>query len=241
MKFNIKVKKNSIAIIGWQEGGAGQIHSWIEKSGKYHIACFVNPSDEAIKINPKTIKRDATQFSYPTKNTFKDKSLINSSNWVKILQELDINKVLITTDDAYQRFKQINYARKFGMELINAIHPTAVIMEDAILHDNIILHAKAYVGYRAELYPGVILNINAQIDHQNVIKDCATIDPGVVCAGNVTVGRFTRVHTGATIINRIKIGENSIIGAGSVIIEDVPDNVTVVGVPGKIIKQKLIF
>jgi serine O-acetyltransferase len=45
----------------------------------------------------------------------------------------------------------------------------------------------------------------------------------------------TQVHTGAVIISRKQIGENSIPGAGTVIIDDVPDNVTVVGIPGKII------
>jgi len=65
-----------------------------------------------------------------------------------------------------------------------------------------------------------------------------TLDPGVVTAGNITIGRYTQVHTGTVIINRKRIGENSILGAGTVIIDDVPDNVTVVGVPGKIIKHQ---
>ena len=110
-------------------------------------------------------------------------------------------------------------------------------MEDAIIHDNVILYAKAYVGYRAEVFPGVFINTGAQIDHHNVMKDCSTIDPGAVFAGNVTLGRFSRAHTGVVIKNRIRVGENSIIGAGAVIIEDVPDDVTVVGVPGRVIKH----
>ena len=54
----------------------------------------------------------------------------------------------------------------------------------------------------------------------------------------MTIGRYTRVHTAAAIINRIRIGENCIIGAGAVIIRNVPDDMTVVGVPGRIIKHK---
>ena len=65
---------------------------------------------------------------------------------------------------------------------------------------------------------------NAQIDHHNVIKECVTLDPRVVIAGNVTIGRYTQVHTGAIIINRKRIGENSILGAGTVIINDIPDS-----------------
>ena len=143
---------------------------------------------------------------------------------------------MVTTANPLKRFEEINQVRKNGLELINAIHPTALIMEDAIVEDNVIMHARAFVGYRAEVYSGTIIDSNAQVDHHSVIKNCVTIDPGVVTGGNVTIGRFTRVHTGTIIINRKRIGENSVLGAGSVIINDIPDNVTVVGIPGKIIK-----
>ena len=144
---------------------------------------------------------------------------------------------MVTTHDPHQRFKEINQARENGLTLINAIHPTALIMEDAIIGDNVIMHARAFVGYRSEVFSGTIIDTNAQIDHHNVIKECVTLDPGVVTAGNVTIGRYTQVHTGTVIINRKRIGENSILGAGTVIIDDMPANVTVVGVPGKIIKH----
>ena len=236
MKLGIKVQENSVAIVGWHDGSAGQIHAWLEKSCAYHIACFINPSNEMLNIDPSKIRRDATQFSYPTNTSFKDKPLINSTDWTTILMDLNIKKVLITTDDPHQRFEQINQAIKNGLKLINAIHPTAIIMEDAILHDNIIVYPKTFIGYRTELFSGVFV-ISSHLDHHNVIKECVTIDPGVVFAGNVTIGRFTRVHTGAVIKNRIKVGEDSILGAGTVIIKDVPDKVTVVGIPGKIIKD----
>ena len=80
--FNIKVQENSVAIIGCEEGTAGQIHSWLEKTEKYKVACFVNPSDQPIEIDSNKIKRDASQFSYPSKTKFKEKLLINSSHWV---------------------------------------------------------------------------------------------------------------------------------------------------------------
>jgi len=237
--YNVKVQDNSVAIIGCEEGTAGQIHSWLGKTGKYQIACFINPTDQPINIDSSKIFRDATQFDYPTKNSFKDKPMINSLNWIKVLKKLNIRKVLVTTSNQHQRFKEIDLAQTNGIELINAIHPTALIMEDAIVEHNVIMHAKAFVGYRAEVYSGVFIDTNAQIDHHNVIMNCVTIDPGVVTAGNVTIGEFTKVHTGTIIINRKTIGKNTILGAGSVILKNVPDNVTVAGIPGEIIKYHL--
>ena len=234
---NIEVFSNSIAIVGWHDGGAGQIHSWFQNTGEYHVACFVNPSDEQLNINPSEISRDVSQFSYPTKNKFKGLPLINKSEYYLELSKLGINKIIITIPDLRERYNQINKAKEYGFELVNAIHSSVLIMDDAILGENLVIYPRVYVGYRAEVHTGVALNTGVQLDHHNVIRECAAIDPGVVFAGNVTVGRFTQVHTGVVVKNRIRIGEDSIIGAGSVIINDVPDRVTVVGVPGRLIKH----
>ncbi len=61
-----------------------------------------------------------------------------------------------------------------------------------------------------------------------IIQDCARIYPGVVLAENVIIGECSIVHTVATIINKIRVRANPIIGAGAVIIKDIP---------GKIIKR----
>jgi len=228
-------RSESCAIVGWEEGSAGQIHTWIEKQG-YHIACFVHADDTPPVIEK--IHRDSTQFSYPENGSFKNKLFLCSTRWFDKIKELGITKVLVTTDDMQKRHLQIEQAKSASLKLLNAIHPTVTIMEDARIGENVIVHAHAFIGYRTEIGNGAIINTGAQLDHHNVIRECATIDPGVVFAGNVTVGRFTRVHTAATVINRICIGENCIIGAGSVIIKDVQNDVTVVGVPGRIIKKK---
>ena len=86
----INIQNNSVAIVGWEEGSAGQIHSWLEKSKRYHIACFINPSDQVINIDPKLYKRDCKQFSYPNKNTFKNKPLFHAKNWISLLKKLNI-------------------------------------------------------------------------------------------------------------------------------------------------------
>ena len=227
---------NSLAIIGWHDGTAGQIESWLRQSGEFHIECFINPSDSPLNIDPNSIDRDVSEFAYPTQNSFKNILLINKTDWTVEIKRLGVKNVLVTIDDPYQRYQQIIQAKAAGFKLVNVIHPSASIMADVKLGENIILYPLAYVGYRAEIGLGTFIDTGAQLDHHNVIRKCVTIDPGVIFAGNVTVGDFSQVHTGSVIKNRIRIGDQSIIGAGSVIIKDVPDCVTVVGVPGKIIK-----
>ena len=233
----IKVKDNSVAIIGWEEGHAGRIETWLEKVHNYHIACFINPSDTPLDIDLSKIKRDVSQFSYPTENEFKNKPILNTSQWADSLKKIGINKALVTTDDPKKRYEEICYAKENNLELINAIHPTAIIMEDVLIKEIVILHENSHIGYRTELYDGVIID-GAHLAHHNVIKDCSEIVCGAVLGGNVTIGRFTRVYLGAIIKNRIKVGENSIVGAGSVVLSDVNDNTIVAQKPGKMILRR---
>ena len=234
---NIKVQDNSVAIIGWEEGHAGRIETWLEKVHNYHIACFINPSDTPLDIDTNKIKRDVSQFSYPTENEFKNKPLLNTSQWANYLKDIGINKVLVTTDDPLERYKEISYAKKNNLELINAIHPTAYLMTDVLIKKNVILHEHSYIGYRTELYDGVIID-GAHLGHHNVIKDCSEIVTGAVLGGNVTIGKFSRVYVGATIINRIQVGDNSIVGAGSIVSSNVIDNSVVAQKPGKMIFRR---
>ena len=113
-----KVNNNSIAIVGWHESCAGEVHSWFEETKEYQTICFINPSDDPVRVNPKKIIREVSNFSYPTKNTFKKLPLINSLKWSEILKEKGINKVLITTSDSQKRFEQIKYAKENNLDNI---------------------------------------------------------------------------------------------------------------------------
>ena len=82
---------------------------------------------------------------------------------------------------------------------------------------------------------GTLINLNSTIGHDSIIGDFVDINPGVHISGNCKIGNYTEIGTGAVILPNLIVGNNVKIGAGSVIIKDVPNNCTVVGVPGKII------
>lgn len=232
-----QIDKSSIAIIGWEEGGPGQIHSWFEKETGQKVYCFVNPTDEYVDVDL-TKKRDSQKFSYPTRDSFKDRPLITSSNWAKVLKGLGIKKVLICLSDKEMQEKCFNIACKEGFDILSAIHPSVIFLPESFTGRGVVIHAGVIVGYKVEIHDGAVINTGAQIDHHSIIKEFACIDPGVVLAGNVTIHRKAQIHSGAVIINKIRIGESSIIGAGAVIIKDVPSFSTVVGVPGRVIHSK---
>ena len=104
-----------------------------------------------------------------------------------------------------------------------------------------------------EIHPGAVIGRGFFIDHGSgviigettIIGDNVTLDQGVTLGGtgketgkrHPTLCDNVMVSAGAKVIGSFTIGENSKIGAGSVVLEEVPPNCTVVGVPGRIVKR----
>lgn len=104
-----------------------------------------------------------------------------------------------------------------------------------------------------EIHPGAQIGKGFFIDHGNgviigetaVIGDNVTLYQGVTLGGtgkeqgkrHPTIGNNVMISTGAKVLGSFKIGDNSKIGAGSVVLEEVPPNSTVVGVPGRVVKR----
>ena len=76
------------------------------------------------------------------------------------------------------------------------------------------------------------------MEHDCLVGDYVHISPGAILCGNVKLEEGVWVGAGATIKQGVTIGKWSVIGAGAVVISDVPSNVVVAGVPSKLIKVK---
>lgn len=104
-----------------------------------------------------------------------------------------------------------------------------------------------------EIHPGARIGKGLFIDHGNgviigetaIIGDNVTLYQGVTLGGtgkeqgkrHPTIGNNVMISAGAKVLGSFTVGENSKIGAGSVVISEVPPNCTVVGVPGRVVKR----
>lgn len=235
--MKLKVYDNSVAVLGFHDGSAGQIATWFEEVSGYHISCFVHEANVfEVDITIENQNRISQRTEFPQSGRFKDRPFLVSLNWVEELRRYGIQKVLPLTPDNKERYRQIEACRANGFELVSAIHPTVKILQEARVEPGVWINANSLIGYKAEIATGVIINNGVQIDHHNVLESCCQVDPGVVTAGFVTLRKYCHVHTGAVIINRMEIGESAVIGAGSVVIQNIPSNCTAVGVPARVIK-----
>ncbi|MCH8147224.1 MAG: acetyltransferase [Planctomycetes bacterium] len=118
-----------------------------------------------------------------------------------------------------------------GIELINAIHPSANLARNVSLGSNIVIAAGALVSAHCQIGDSVILNTGCIVDHESLIGTATHVCPGARLAGRVTVESGAFVGIGATIIQSVRIGYEAVVGAGAVVIRDVAAMTTVVGVP----------
>jgi hypothetical protein len=84
---------------------------------------------------------------------------------------------------------------------------------------------------------GCIINTGSTIDHDNNLEDFIHLSPGSHLAGNVKVGKGSWLGIGSIISNNVYITENCIIGAGFVVLEDIYQSGTYVGVPARKISK----
>lgn len=118
-----------------------------------------------------------------------------------------------------------------------AIHPTAVISSlDVEIGEGTVIMANAVVNPSARIGKHCIINTGAIVEHDNILEDYVHLSPNVTLAGIVKVGKSTHIGAGSCTKQVLNIASNCIIGAGSVIVKDIIESGTYVGVPARKIK-----
>lgn len=122
-------------------------------------------------------------------------------------------------------------AAKF--DLVNAIHPTAIVAPSVKFGQGVAIMAGAILNPDVRIGDNVIINTGAIVEHDCEIGSHAHISPGAVLSGGVRVGLGAHVGVGATVRQYIQLGDGAIVGAGAVVVKDVPPRSVVVGVPAR--------
>ncbi|MDV5067654.1 acetyltransferase [Bacillus sp. W1] len=128
-----------------------------------------------------------------------------------------------------------------GASIPVLIHPHAVIGKQVFLEAGTVVMAGAIINCCTKIGKGCIINTASTIDHDNVIEDYVHVSPGVNLAGTVSIGRNTWLGIGSVISNNINIIDNCKIGAGAVVIKDITESGTYVGVPARRIQDEKGF
>lgn len=146
-------------------------------------------------------------------------------------------QIFVAVGDNERRLELLDQSQKLGFACAKLIHPSAILSPSCEIGEGTVVVAGAVVNANARIGRGCILNTACSLDHDNILNDGVQICPGAHAAGGVTFGARAFVGTGASIIPNISIGARAIVAAGAVVTTDVPDGMSVAGVPAKAIAR----
>jgi sugar O-acyltransferase (sialic acid O-acetyltransferase NeuD family) len=128
--------------------------------------------------------------------------------------------------------------RASSLELVSIVHPASVVAPDAALGAGTLVLAGAIVNPGARIGIQCIVNTRVSLDHDSELKSHASLLPGVVTGGNVVVGEFACVCIGSVLAHQVRIGEHTVVGAGSVVLADLPGYVLAYGTPARPVRAR---
>ncbi|MCG7409894.1 acetyltransferase [Paenibacillus sp. ACRRX] len=176
-----------------------------------------------------------------------DRSSIRSIMQVPVLGDDDllpqlfhigVEHAFVAIGDNRIRQRLAERAAEIGFTLINAISPHANISESASLGSGIAIMPGAIVNAEAVIDNYAVINTSSSIDHECRIGESCHVAPGSHLSGNVHVQEGAFLGTGTTVIDGIHIGAWTVIGAGSVVVRDIPAHCLAYGVPARILTQQ---
>ena len=130
-------------------------------------------------------------------------------------------------------------SRKFANAKFPPIlHHTAWISPTALVAGGVVALANATAGPNTSLGLGSIINTGASLDHDSQFGNFASLGPGARTGGNVTIGSRTMIGLQAGILQGRTVGEDSVVGAQSLVLEDIPSLSVAVGSPSRVIRSR---
>ena len=164
----------------------------------------------------------------------------------------DLKPVLDANADALDYYDIENDCRNSAVPLLDLKGVNARIEPGAIIRDRV------SIGDNAVIMMGAVINIGA------VIGEGTMIDMGTILGGRATVGKHCHIGAGtvlagvvepasatpviieddvmiganAVVLEGVHVGRGAVVAAGAVVVEDVPENAVVAGVPARVIKQR---
>lgn len=158
----------------------------------------------------------------------------------KLINRHNTHGIIVGIGDNYTRAKITQNIKKTFPELafITAVHPHTSIANHVTIGAGSVIMAGSNIGVCASIGEGCILNTNSSLDHDSTMDSFSSLAPSVTIGGDCKIGRISAICIGSTVSHKVHIGENSILGAGSIALKNIPANALAYGSPAKIVRTR---
>lgn len=147
---------------------------------------------------------------------------------------------IITIGDNWMRSQVAERIHSLAPDFpfVTAIHPSAVLGRGVEIGAGTVVMAGVVINSDCRIGMHCIVNTQSSIDHDCEAGDFASLAPGVVTGGKVSIGKFSAISLGAKIIHGVNIGGQTVLGAGAIAVKDIPSYCVAYGVPARVIRKR---
>jgi sugar O-acyltransferase (sialic acid O-acetyltransferase NeuD family) len=144
---------------------------------------------------------------------------------------LGADAAITAVGDARLRRRLVDEIGSLGLPFATLVHPSVDADPSLRLGPGTVVCAGNLLTVDISVGAHVVVNLDCTIGHDAVIGDFVTLSPGCHLSGRTRIGEGSFLGTGVVTVEGRTIGHEAIIGAGAVVVKDIADGVTAVGVP----------
>lgn len=205
-----------IVVIG-AGGHAKVVARSLREGGGWHVVGFIDDQNPA---------RAGERFGGAT--------VLGARAALAALREQGVAAAVIGFGDNRARLAFDGWLAQAGWQRPAIVDPSARVGDDVVLGPGCYVAAGAIVEPGVVLGSQVIVNSAAVLCHDGVVDDGAHLCPRSCFGGHVQIGRRSWIGIGATVRDRVCIGADVLIGAGSLVLRNVADGVVAYGHPARV-------
>ena len=217
--FNKKYEENSLIIYGASKSGS-VAKEVIELEKKYKPVMFL---DDNRLLNNKLSGIDVYHSSYLNK-----------------LFDSGLKNIFCPIGNGEIRQRLNNKFEKIGFNVVNVIHPKSIIAPSVKFGKGVYIKAGAIIDSNNIISDSVIIDNGVVVAHDNYIGRGVHIAPGVSLGSSINIDEYVVIGIGSSLSTKLSIGSRSIISVGTSVVNNIPKNSIVEGVPGKVIGKRNI-
>lgn len=137
------------------------------------------------------------------------------------------------------RVRFLQQAKELGYSIPNYIHPSVILSPNVKLGVGVYILLGSSIMPFTEIEDYVMISMNVNVAHHNILRKGTFLSTGCNFGASIIAEENTYCGIGSTIMTGLhRLGKDCLIGAGAVVIKDVPDGAVMAGVPARIIKFK---
>ena len=213
--------KQRVAICGFLDSLAGRLVELLAQLGKHEIVLFVSAKElPKLNVHHEHSVRPHDRTEFPIGNSIYGKEIFIGDDYTNRLRGMQIEACFVIEDDQLLRSQIIEKLNKDGIEVLSYVDPSTVFGGDNRLGIGTIIFPNCYLGYKTDTEVGSIIQPGCLIEHHSVIGSYVNINPRLTTGGFVKIEDFAQINISVEIVNRIVIGRSTVIGAGSLVLEN---------------------